>query len=298
MLTTPTQKPFVFVLMPFSSAFDDIYRYGIKKACEDQGCYCERVDEQMFDGTILDRIYNQIAHADVVIADMTGRNPNVFYEAGYAHALNKRVILLTQNEDDIPFDLKHYTHLVYNGRIGDLASQLTSRVAWALTQAGKVPEDSSRLIRYSVQGIQLDDGVQVDIIEHFDEETRSLVRVLQLDIWNDSNKILKSSELDIGIVIECFTGGSASRLQDGRYWHVVTGVPDIFSGSVRPVRMRLDIPHGVDHPRLSTEGVSVSLKEISRFGHRSINFVARLRERESVERGFHLVPPAPNSSEA
>ena len=161
-----------------------------------------------------------------------------------------------------------------------------------------MPEDSSRLIRYSVQGIQLDDDVQVDIIEHFDEETRSLVRVLQLDIWNDSNKLLKSSELDIGIVIECFTGASASRLQDGRYWHVVTGVPDIFSGSVRPVRMRLDIPHGVDHPRLSTEGVSVSLKEISRFGHRSINFIARLRERESVERGFHLAPPEPNSSEA
>lgn len=107
MNTTLGPKPFVFVLMPFASEFDDIYRYGIKKACEDQGCYCERVDEQMFDGTILDRIYNQISRADVVVADMTGKNPNVFYEAGFAHGLKKRVILLTQNEADIPFDLKH-----------------------------------------------------------------------------------------------------------------------------------------------------------------------------------------------
>lgn len=291
MLTTPTAKPFVFVLMPFSTAFDDIYRYGIKKACEDQGCYCERVDEQMFDGTILDRIYNQISRADVVIADMTGRNPNVFYETGYAHALSKRVILLTQSEQDIPFDLKHYTHLVYNASISTLSEQLAPRISWALSQSGRTL-DEGRLVRYSVQGIQLDQGVQVDIVEQYDDETRNLTRVLQIDIWNDSSSTLISQDLDVGIVISSFTGRSASRLQDGRYWHVVTGIPDIFSGSMRSVRLNLEIPHGVDHAKLSTEGVPVSLKEISRFGHRSINFVARLRSRESVEFGYHFNPPA------
>ncbi len=98
-------KPFVFVLMPFKPEFDDIYRYGIKEACEKAGTYAERVDEQIFQGSILDRIYNQIAKADIIIADMTGRNENVFYEAGYAHALGKPTILLTQHIDDIPFDL-------------------------------------------------------------------------------------------------------------------------------------------------------------------------------------------------
>ena len=44
---------------------------------------------------------------------MTGMNPNVFYEVGYAHALNKRVILLTETAEDIPFDLKHTPHVVY-----------------------------------------------------------------------------------------------------------------------------------------------------------------------------------------
>ncbi|MCW5852783.1 MAG: hypothetical protein KIT87_22115 [Anaerolineae bacterium] len=109
-------KLFVFVLMPFRDDFDDIYHAGIKQACKDVGAYCERVDEQTYEGTITQRIYNQIAKADIIVSDMTGRNPNVFYETGYAHALNKRVILLTQKADDIPFDLKDYPHIVYEGK--------------------------------------------------------------------------------------------------------------------------------------------------------------------------------------
>jgi nucleoside 2-deoxyribosyltransferase len=112
-----TVKPFCFVLMPFDSAFDDIYTFGIKGACEELEYYAERVDEQIFDGTILDRIYNQISKADVIVADMSGRNANVFYEVGYAHALGKRTILLTNNANDIPFDLKHFPHIVYNNNI-------------------------------------------------------------------------------------------------------------------------------------------------------------------------------------
>jgi len=107
-------KPFCFVLMPFAEAFTDIYNLGIKETCEQAGAYCERVDEQVYQGNILDRVYNQIAKADFIIADMTGRNANVFYEVGYAHALGKSTILLTQHNDDIPFDLKHFPHVVYN----------------------------------------------------------------------------------------------------------------------------------------------------------------------------------------
>lgn len=125
-------KAFVFVLMPFSDTFGDIYELGIKAACKEADAYCERVDEQIFDGNILERVYNQIAKADVIVAEMTGRNPNVFYEVGYAHALNKRVILLTQNADDIPFDLKQFPHIVYGGKIATLKSQLETRVRWCI----------------------------------------------------------------------------------------------------------------------------------------------------------------------
>lgn len=123
-------RPFVFVLMPFSEEFEDIYEAGIKPACKDAGAFCERVDEQIFREKILDRVYNQIAAADIIVAEMTGRNANVFYEVGYAHALNKQVILLTQDADDIPFDLKHYTHIIYKGKLASLKRQLESRIRW------------------------------------------------------------------------------------------------------------------------------------------------------------------------
>ena len=123
-------KPFVFVLMPFSDEFLDVYEAGIKPACKDAGAFCERVDEQIFVENILERVYNQIATADIIVAEMTGRNPNVFYEVGYAHALNKPVILLTQNAADIPFDLKHYPHIIYGGKIATLKKQLEVRIRW------------------------------------------------------------------------------------------------------------------------------------------------------------------------
>ena|ERR1035437_7115482 len=97
-MSTTTPKPFVFVLMPFDSSFDDIYKLGIKAACHDAGAYCERVDEQILDESMLERIYNQIYKADIIVADMTGKNPNVFYEAGYAHALGKSTILMTHTD--------------------------------------------------------------------------------------------------------------------------------------------------------------------------------------------------------
>lgn len=131
-------KPFVFVLMPFDSAFDDIYKFGIKGACDDVGAYAERVDEQIFSEGILDRIFNQISKADVIIADMTGRNPNVFYEVGYAHALGKIVILLTQSAQDIPFDLKHRQHTVYGGKIDTLRTDLIPKLQWAIAQSKSI----------------------------------------------------------------------------------------------------------------------------------------------------------------
>lgn len=136
---------FAFVLMPFDKAFDDIYKIGIKETANSLEILAERVDEQIFREGILERIYRQIELADLIVADMTGQNPNVFYEVGYAHAKGKLCILLTQNADDIPFDLKHHRHIVYGNSIGDLRSRLAGEMAWAKAQI-----DSVRLSRIKV----------------------------------------------------------------------------------------------------------------------------------------------------
>lgn len=132
---TTTPRPFIFVLMPFDDRFSDIYKYGIKGAAEDVEAYAERLDEQLFDEGMLDRVFNQISKADVIVADMTGRNPNVFYEVGYAHALGKITLLLTQNAEDIPFDLKHRQHTVYSGSIDTLRTELAGRLRWAIEES-------------------------------------------------------------------------------------------------------------------------------------------------------------------
>lgn len=111
--------------MPFDQQFNDVYTLGIKEAVEKAGVLAERVDEQVYHREgILERIYNQIEIADLIIADMTGKSPNVFYEVGYAHAKNKLCVLLTRNPEDIPFDLKHHRHIVYSS-VSDLRSKIS-----------------------------------------------------------------------------------------------------------------------------------------------------------------------------
>ena len=120
--------------MPFSDEFEDLYRLGIKPACSETGFTAERVDEQKFSESILERIYRQIAGAEIVIAVMTGRNANVFYEVGYAHALDKRCVLITSDEKDIPFDLKHHRHIIYEGSISLLRERLNNELSWQFSE--------------------------------------------------------------------------------------------------------------------------------------------------------------------
>jgi hypothetical protein len=124
------KKVTVFVIMPFSAEFTDIYELGIKAACHEVGIECVRSGEEIFIHSILDHIYDQIRKADFIIAEMTGRNANVFYEAGYAHGLKKHVILLTKQTDDIPFDLLHYPHVVHGGSIKTLKEELVKRLKY------------------------------------------------------------------------------------------------------------------------------------------------------------------------
>lgn len=128
---------YAFVLMPFDPSFDDIYKYGIKKPIENLGIACERVDEIQFNGGILDKVFESIIKARFVIADMTGRNPNVFYEVGYCHAIYKEIILCTQSVDDIPFDLRGYNHIVYSGKINELEEAIQKRVLHLINQEKK-----------------------------------------------------------------------------------------------------------------------------------------------------------------
>lgn len=126
-----TEDVLVSVMMPFDASFHGVYS-SIQGATEDAGLRCRRADEIWENPAIIQDIVNLIDRAKVVVCDCTGRNPNVFYEIGIAHALGREVILLTQSEHDIPFDLRHLRYIRYlnNGEgLQNLRTQLSSRLA-------------------------------------------------------------------------------------------------------------------------------------------------------------------------
>ncbi|ONF91138.1 hypothetical protein [Leptospira santarosai] len=127
----------VFVLMPFSDEYVDVYEFGIKDVAKEFNLTVTRLDEQIFDSDMLEQIYQQIEKADFIIADMSGRNANVFYEVGYADAKKKLIILLTENISDIPFDLSHRPHVVYEKSLKKLKTDLRLRINWAIQEIEK-----------------------------------------------------------------------------------------------------------------------------------------------------------------
>lgn len=143
-------KPFAFVLMPFSKDYDDIYKLGIQAVAAENDVIAERVDEQIYTETMLERIYRQIDAADFIIADMSGRNPNVFYEVGYAHAKQKLCTLITKSTDDIPFDLKHHRHIIYDSSIQKLKEQLDIEIKWLVAEYKK---SKSKLFTVEIKGL-------------------------------------------------------------------------------------------------------------------------------------------------
>lgn len=120
-----------FVIMPFSEEFDDIYQIGIKETAKNEKVTAYRLDEELFNEGMLEKIYKEIENSDFIIADLSNKNANVFYELGFAHAIGKLTILLTQNADDIPFDLKHKRHIIYGNSIKHLKEQLKKNIIWA-----------------------------------------------------------------------------------------------------------------------------------------------------------------------
>ncbi len=102
----------VAVMMPFKQEFDAVHE-TIKAACGDLGLTTRRVDDIYGPRKIVDDIYATIAQSQAVVSDLTGRNPNVLYETGLAHALDRDVVAIVQNDDDVPFNLKHVRFVKY-----------------------------------------------------------------------------------------------------------------------------------------------------------------------------------------
>jgi len=117
-----TEEDFVFVLTPFHSKYDGVFEV-VKSVCEKADIRCIRGDEQNFKGDIFSHVLSNIVKAKVVVANLSGRNPNVLYELGIAHSLDKTTIMVSQLLDDLPVDIKSKRIVTYN-ETSDLETSL------------------------------------------------------------------------------------------------------------------------------------------------------------------------------
>ena len=116
----------VFVLTPFNSEFVDAF-ITVKEVCNDFKFRCIRGDEEFVSEDILPVILTQILKSRFIVANITGRNPNVMYELGIAHAFGKNVIIVAENFTDIPFDLNNKRIILFED-LNDLSAKLDSSI--------------------------------------------------------------------------------------------------------------------------------------------------------------------------
>lgn len=122
-------------MMPFHESFDDVY-FDLGNHLRSLGYEVRRADDFWRNDHIMNDVAELISTSSVVVCDLTGKNPNVFYEAGIAHTLGKNVVLITQSSVDVPFDLGPIRHIVYedtNAGRAQLADAVGRRVGELLT---------------------------------------------------------------------------------------------------------------------------------------------------------------------
>lgn len=137
-----TIKPKCFIIMPFGGWFDKYYFEIYVPAIEAAGLEAKRADDLYRPGNIVNDIWNYTKDATVILADLTNKNPNVFYELGLAHAITKPAVLITASMDDVPFDLRSLRVIEYDKNSPKWGEILQDKITKALLETMKNPEDA------------------------------------------------------------------------------------------------------------------------------------------------------------
>jgi hypothetical protein len=140
--TSRHRKDVCFVIMPFGGWLDDYYETIYRPAIEAAGLAPHRADDLYRPSTIVNDIWAYTKKAKLLIADLTSKNPNVFYELGLAHALAKPAILVAESIDDIPFDLRALRVIIYNKNDPRWGEQLQTKIEAAIAEVMSAPQEA------------------------------------------------------------------------------------------------------------------------------------------------------------
>lgn len=129
-------------MMPFGQWNDVYYRDIYIPAIKEAGFEPVRGDEIFSSGSVVEQIWEHIEKSKVLLADLTGKNANVFYELGLAHAARKPVIFTSASVDDVPFDLRHLRVIIYDQREPNWGPKLKASITAYLKSAKTDPNKS------------------------------------------------------------------------------------------------------------------------------------------------------------
>ena len=158
------EKKNCFVIMPFSSIegslkkdeWTEVFEKVIKPSVEKSGFNykCERADIQF--GSIIEEILDKLNRSELVIADLTHRNPNVLYELGVRHALGGPTIVIAQNEEDIPYDLQPYPYKIYGWTTDNEKKEFKKEIKKAIAKLEQNPQKAVSPVRKYLDPIAAD----------------------------------------------------------------------------------------------------------------------------------------------
>lgn len=131
-----------FVLMPFSEPFNTYYKSIIKPAVNNAKLDSLRGDSLFRPSPIMADIWQMIQDAKILVAELTGKNPNVFYELGLAHAIGKPVVLLSETMEDVPFDLQSLRSIIYDKNDPSWGNKLKLKLTKFIKETLSNPVDS------------------------------------------------------------------------------------------------------------------------------------------------------------
>lgn len=251
----------VFVLMPFSSEFDAAYRLFIKPALEDVGFKITRADDLLNQRNIMHDIVSGIAVADLVVADLTGSNPNVFYELGVAHAFEKPTILLTQSVEELPFDLRSYRVLVYQthfAKIEDARNELARLAKGAYEGTAlfgnpvtdfrsRSPQHSSGLstqLKTETYVEEVDDRGLIDHIIDMEEGYGEIVGLISRSTKAVAELTPRTTELAENITKAGETGGTLAASQIRFLCQGYASEMDAYTSELRQVNDQYELVAG------------------------------------------------------
>jgi hypothetical protein len=120
--------------MPFDAPREKYYAQIFCRAIDEAGLMPKRGDSLFRSSPIMGDIWRFVQESTVLLADLTGRNPNVFYELGLAHAIGKPVVLIAETMDDVPFDLRGLRVLTFDRNDPDWGAALRERISKALKE--------------------------------------------------------------------------------------------------------------------------------------------------------------------